>query len=195
MFTLLNYEFYILYFVITKYKDTNSFKEKVVFDMKNNSLMLILISILMVGLSSCSKKESTSSTSKESPEKQNAVSKPVDPNGTKNNSAQVFVQVKNEKHFNELIETHKNDLVIIDFYADWCQPCRILSPILEDIAKNSPKNARFFKVDVDKIPALSSKFQIKGIPHVVFMKNKVTVKAVTGLRDKNFYTNQIKELL
>ena len=101
--------------------------------------------------------------------------------------------VTNEAHFNTVINSDKERLFIIDFYADWCQPCRILSPMIKEIASEHGDIATFVKVNVDHNRPLAVKYKVSGIPYIVFIKNGAIVHSITGLVAKDTYINAIKK--
>ena len=72
--------------------------------------------------------------------------------------------------------------VIVDFWAEWCGPCKILAPILEEISGLG--NMKICKVNVDENPSLAGQFGIKSIPTIVIFENGVRVDQVIGLRAK-----------
>lgn len=75
-------------------------------------------------------------------------------------------------NFSEIINSEQP--VLIDFYADWCGPCKTLSPIIQEVAKELNGNARVLKIDVDKNQRLASKLGIKGVPTmVIYQKGKI----------------------
>ena len=76
-------------------------------------------------------------------------------------------------------------LVVIDFYADWCGPCKMLNPILEEAANEVGDKAKFVKVDVDKSQQLASKYSVTSIPTIVFLKDGAEVDRFVGVRDKD----------
>jgi thioredoxin 1 len=80
-------------------------------------------------------------------------------------------------------------MIVIDFYADWCKPCRILAPVMRELATENKSSADFYRANVDGNAELSQAFGIRGIPYVVFMKNDTVVYALTGLRPKALYVN------
>jgi thioredoxin 1 len=82
-------------------------------------------------------------------------------------------------------------MVILDLYADWCGPCRMLSPTLDELAKENKGKADFYRVNVDKSAALAQSFNVRGIPYVVFMKNGSGVYALTGIHQKEDYEKVI----
>ena len=87
--------------------------------------------------------------------------------------------IKNEEEFNEVI---KKDKVVIDFYAEWCGPCKMLSPILDKVSKEM--NLDTYKVNVDEVEDVARQYGIMSIPTVmVFEKGKMTKKNV-GFMDE-----------
>ena len=74
--------------------------------------------------------------------------------------------------------------VLLDFWAPWCAPCRMVVPIIEEIAGERP-DIRVGKINVDEQPELASEFSIMSIPTVVVMKNGKIVQQVSGARPKN----------
>lgn len=75
--------------------------------------------------------------------------------------------------------------VIVDFWAEWCGPCRMLGPILDDLAKDQAGNVKIGKVNVDEAPNLSAKFNVRSIPMLVFFKNGEAKDTVVGVQSKD----------
>lgn len=84
-----------------------------------------------------------------------------------------------------------NKPVLIDFYADWCGPCRMMSPIIDQIAEEMPDEIKVGKVNVDENQELAMEYGIMSIPTIVIMENGEVKNTLVGVRDKN----EIKEML
>ena len=88
----------------------------------------------------------------------------------------------NKNNFqNEIMDSEKT--VLLDFWAPWCAPCRMVVPIIEEIAGERP-DIKVGKINVDEQPELASKFGIMSIPTLVVMKNGKIVQQVSGSRPK-----------
>ena len=83
-------------------------------------------------------------------------------------------------NFENIIKAQK--LVIVDFYADWCGPCKMLSPVIANMAKEFP-NINFYKVNVDRESILARKMNIQSIPTVMFYKQGQLVNQFTGYKN------------
>ena len=89
----------------------------------------------------------------------------------------------NDLNFNEEI-TNSDSIVVVDFWAPCCGPCKMLTPVIEELAREMGKEVKFAKVNVDENPVISSKYKVSSIPTVVIF-NKDTVKeTMVGFRPK-----------
>lgn len=79
--------------------------------------------------------------------------------------------------------TIKNGVTLVDFYADWCGPCRMMTPHLETAAKDLEGKAAIVKVDVDHAQRVSSTYQITSIPTLILFKDGEEVGRIVGVRD------------
>lgn len=85
--------------------------------------------------------------------------------------------------------------VLIDFWAEWCGPCRMVGPVVEEIAKEYDGKALVGKVNVDLNPGLSARFGIRNIPTILFVKNGEIVDKSVGAVPKNMLTQKLNNLV
>jgi len=88
----------------------------------------------------------------------------------------------------------RNKTVLVDFWAAWCAPCRMMAPVLNEIAEELPDSVKVGKVDVEQYQILAQKFRIRGIPTMVLLRNGVEIERFTGVRSKDFLLQKIKNL-
>lgn len=91
------------------------------------------------------------------------------------------VLIVNKNNFDSVNSSEKP--VLLDFYADWCGPCRMVSPIVEEIAKENPQYL-VGKINVDEEPELAQKFNVVSIPTLAVIKNGKVVRQSAGARPK-----------
>jgi len=103
----------------------------------------------------------------------------------------VIKVMTSEADFNTIVENAGSHLLVFDMYTDWCKPCKMLSPILEAIAEANTGKAAFYKINVDEQQGLAQKFNVSGIPFVMFIKNKTVVESFTGLQPQDMYQQTI----
>ncbi len=76
--------------------------------------------------------------------------------------------------------------VLVDFWAEWCGPCKMMSPILDQLATEQAGRATIAKVDIDAFPDLQARFGIRAIPTLIVFKNGQPVNTITGVKSKGF---------
>lgn len=103
------------------------------------------------------------------------------------------IEVTDDTFQNTVLESQTP--VIVDFWATWCPPCRILAPIVEEIAGEYDGRVTVCKVDVDKNQALAQKYGIRSIPTVLFFKNGEVQDQVVGALPKDQLSSKLDALL
>ena len=90
----------------------------------------------------------------------------------------------------------KTDLpIVIDLWADWCMPCRIMAPVMEELAKAYAGKALFGKVDVDQDSEIANRYKIMSIPHFLIFKNGTLVEKIVGAVGREPLENALKKYL
>jgi thioredoxin 1 len=87
----------------------------------------------------------------------------------------------------------KNKLVLVDFWASWCAPCRMMAPVLNEVATELSGNSHVGKVNVEKYQSLAQKFKVRGIPTLILFKNGAEVNRYVGVKSKDFLLQQIQK--
>ena len=95
--------------------------------------------------------------------------------------------------FSELINGDKP--VLIDFSAEWCGPCKMMAPILKDVAKSMNGKVRILKIDVDRNPKVAAQYQIQGVPTLILFKNGQPVWRQSGVVPANQLTQILNQYL
>ncbi|TQQ82580.1 thioredoxin [Halonotius terrestris] len=90
------------------------------------------------------------------------------------------IHVKDKDHFEELIAA--NSVVLVDYYADWCGPCKMLAPTVEELAAET--DAAVLKVDIDELQELAGEKGIRSVPTIEFYHNGEAADRVVGVQDK-----------
>ncbi len=91
------------------------------------------------------------------------------------------------KHLND--DNFKNEIsegvTLVDFYADWCGPCRMMEPIVEELATDLEGKAKIAKVDIENAQKTTAMFNVTSIPTMILFKNGQEVQRIVGVRDKD----------
>lgn len=93
-----------------------------------------------------------------------------------------------DKNFQQLT---KNKVVLVDFWASWCVPCRMMAPVLNDVSAELSGNAHVGKVDVEQFQSLAQKFKVRSIPTLILFKNGTEINRFVGAKSKEFLIQQI----
>lgn len=93
--------------------------------------------------------------------------------------------------FNELIQSDKP--VLVDFFAEWCGPCKVMAPILKEVKHEIGDAASILKVDVDKNPQAAAEYQVQGVPTLILFKEGKVLWRQSGVVPKNGLVEVIKK--
>ena len=96
--------------------------------------------------------------------------------------------------FQELLEASPTP-VLVDFYATWCGPCKVMSPILEQVGANLRARIQVVKIDTDRYPTIASEYQIQALPTLVLFKNGQPVERIEGVVNANQLVQHLARLL
>ena len=179
--------------------------------MKKKIILYLMAALPIVGCTSQEKKASqqeqnaSQQNKNVSKQKQNAQKKTETKPSTDKSSADGKVIYLTTSDFKQKVmdyETHPQEWVfaghrpvVIDFYATWCRPCKMMSPIVEQLAKQYAGKVDFYKVDIDQEPELASVFGIQSIPTFLFIPMKGKPTAQMGMMEKEEMEKVIKGIL
>jgi len=96
-----------------------------------------------------------------------------------------------DKNFNHQT---KNKLVLVDFWASWCAPCRMMAPVLNEVADELTGNSHVGKVNIEQYQSLAQKFQVRNIPTLILLRNGIEVNRFVGIKNKEFLLQQINKV-
>jgi thioredoxin 1 len=99
-----------------------------------------------------------------------------------------------KQSFNELINQSETP-VLVDFYADWCGPCKVMAPVLEEVAKSLNGKVKIIKIDTDKNQQVSAQYGIQGIPTLILFKQGKILWRQSGAMPKQQLENSLKPFL
>lgn len=100
----------------------------------------------------------------------------------------------NDGNFGEVV-VNSDKPVVVDFWAEWCGPCRMIAPIIEELSKEYAGKAVVAKCDVDNSPSVAAKYGIRNIPTVLFFKNGAIADKQVGAAPKGVFVNKLNALL
>ncbi len=95
------------------------------------------------------------------------------------------------ENFQSLLKSDKP--VLVDFFAEWCGPCKVQAPVLKEVKSEIGESARIIKIDVDKSPAIAQAYQISGVPTLILFRNGRPVWRQSGVASKKQLVDLIKQ--
>ncbi len=94
-----------------------------------------------------------------------------------------------DNNFNQLT---KGKLVLVDFWAEWCAPCRMMAPILNDVANELPEGSYVGKVDIEQYQSMAQRFNVRNIPTLILFRDGKEINRFVGIKTKDFLLKQMK---
>jgi thioredoxin 1 len=88
----------------------------------------------------------------------------------------------------------KNKVVLVDFWAEWCMPCRMMAPVLNDVAEDLNGNAYVGKVNIEQYQSLAQKYQIRNIPTMILFKDGKEMSRIVGVKSKQYLLQEIAKV-
>ncbi|NFG23957.1 thioredoxin [Clostridium botulinum] len=102
-----------------------------------------------------------------------------------------MANIINSQEFMEKVENTKG-VVMVDFFADWCSPCKMLAPIFEEVSSEFNDKAKLFKLNVDESGEIAQKYGVFSIPTMIIFKDGKAVENLAGFMPKENITNKLK---
>lgn len=145
-------------------------------------ILLVVLSLLL-GANACSSKKKTAYKSPPKKTSPSVAPRPV--KNTTSSSTQTaapkgVVNVSGESQFKSVVLDSPN-LVVVDFWATWCGPCRMISPVVEDMGKKYGGKVTIAKVDADRNRAIADRYKVKVLPTILYFKNGKLIDKIVGV--------------
>lgn len=86
-----------------------------------------------------------------------------------------------------------NEVVLVDFFAEWCGPCKMIAPTIEELGNEMKGKAKVFKVDIDKSGDLAEKYEIMGVPTLMIFKNGKAIDKIVGFQPKEILKTKLEQ--
>jgi len=88
----------------------------------------------------------------------------------------------------------KNKVVLVDFWATWCAPCRMMAPVLNDVASELSGNSHVGKVNIEQFQSIAQKYKVRNIPTLILFKNGTEVNRFVGIKSKDFLLKEMAKV-
>lgn len=100
------------------------------------------------------------------------------------------VKVLTDKNFSHQV---RNGVILVDFWASWCMPCKMMAPVINEVAESVNGNAFVAKLDVDQNRSVAAKYKIRNIPTMILFRNGKEINRFVGAKSKDFLVKQINQ--
>lgn len=105
-----------------------------------------------------------------------------------------MAKILDSSEFIQNVENTKG-VVVVDFFATWCGPCKMLAPVFEGVSSKMGDKAKFFKVDIDESLNIAQKYRISAVPTMIIFKDGVPVESLAGFMPEQNITNKLNAYL
>ena len=105
-----------------------------------------------------------------------------------------MAQVINSEQFNNLVENTEG-IAVVDFFATWCGPCKMLAPVFQEVGNEFEEKADFYKVDIDESLDIARQFSVSTVPTVIIFRNGEPIERLVGFMPKENLAAKIKEYI
>ena len=99
------------------------------------------------------------------------------------------INLTSENFENEVLKSEKP--VLVDFWAEWCGPCRMMAPVVEELEKEMGNEVKFAKINIDECPDLAEKYNVMSIPTIIIFKDGKPYKKFVGVTSKENILNEL----
>jgi len=111
---------------------------------------------------------------------------------SKGASASSIPSVESLEQWKNILPASESGLLVVEFYAQWCAPCREMAPILEALSEKYRNRVRFYRIDIDAQRTLSERYRVRGIPFTVLIRNREVVDSLLGVQSKERLSERIE---
>ena len=105
-----------------------------------------------------------------------------------------MAQVISSEEFNNLVE-HTEGIAVVDFFATWCGPCKMLAPVFQEVGNEFEGKAKFYKIDIDESLDIARQFSVSTVPTVIIFRNGQDLERLVGFMPKENLVSKIKEYI
>ena len=105
-----------------------------------------------------------------------------------------MAQVISSEEFNNLVE-HVEGIAVVDFFATWCGPCKMLAPVFQEVGNELDRKANFYKIDIDQSLDIARQFSVSTVPTIIIFRNGEPIERLVGFMPKENLLSKIREYI